>query len=502
MKLSALLGHSSELLRIIRKSYQPSDFIMSDYFRKKKYIGSSERRFLSELVYSVLRGYSLFEYCMNNSISKFGNELSEEQIDNELLISVTATYLFELKSHSELVPKSNDDYQWIFRPSQLLKKFIEIDNDNFLQHITEALAEKANISKNSIEDYFHLIKITYEELDNQAQKIKENKENITPDDLQVISQRYSLPSWILESWLNNSFNRMRFDDMCNLSESLLYPAPLTIRVNLSYITREEVIDTFIKNEIDCKACMHSLSGIILKKRTQLNTLDIFKKGLIEVQDEGSQIIGYALNPEENEKILDACAGAGGKTLHIADIQKNACEIVASDVDYRKLEELIKRAKRSGFNSIRTQNLSNLEKFSLRSEKGLRFEVFDRVLVDAPCSGLGTVRRMPMQKWRLTPELLKKHSDKQLKILKYYSQFVKDGGILLYSTCSLMSEENEEVVDKFLSQNINFKPYPLEPAFDRFNIEISGLEKDSYMLRLSPDKYGCDGFFMAKMIRDD
>ena len=116
--------------------------------------------------------------------------------------------------------------------------------------------------------------------------------------------------------------------------------------------------------------------------------------------------------------------------------------------------------------------------------------------------MGTVRRMPMQKWRLTPELLKKHSDKQLKILGYYSKFVRDGGILLYSTCSLMSEENEEVVDKFLSQNNSFKPNPLKPAFNRFNIKISGLTDDSYMLRISPAQHGCDGFFIAKMIREE
>ncbi|MCL5990509.1 MAG: hypothetical protein M1419_00190 [Bacteroidetes bacterium] len=177
-------------------------------------------------------------------------------------------------------------------------------------------------------------------------------------------------------------------------------------------------------------------------------------------------------------------------------------MTASDVDFRKLRELLKRANRSGFNSIKTRNLSNIQKSPVHLESGFRSDAFDRVLVDAPCSGMGTVRRMPMQKWRLTPELLKKYSDKQFKILEYYSKFVKVGGILLYSTCSLMSEENEEVADKFLSLNNNFKSYSIKPVFDRFNIEISGLDKDNFMLRLSPDKHGCDGFFMTKMIRED
>ena len=336
MRLPALLGHAAELLRIINKSYQPSDKIMSDYFRKKKYIGSSERRFLSELVFTTLRNYNLIDYCMNQALDKCGKRISKENIDDGLMFTATAAYLFEII----------ENYHTIFQPSKLIEKFNE--NKNYFDNLIIALDEKAKFEKKESEEFLQTIKLSFEELDAKSKLIGSQNTAQNKDISQIISKRFSVHEWIIERWLNNKFIKMGVDEVCNLSESLLFPAPLTVRVNLSYITREEAIETFRKKEINCESCLLSPSGIIVTKRTQLNTLDIFKKGFIEVQDEGSHLISFALNPDEKEKILDACAGAGGKTLHIADIQKNSGQIISSDVDSRKLRELLKRAKRSGF----------------------------------------------------------------------------------------------------------------------------------------------------------
>jgi 16S rRNA (cytosine967-C5)-methyltransferase len=217
-----------------------------------------------------------------------------------------------------------------------------------------------------------------------------------------------------------------------------------------------------------------------------------------VQDEGSQLIGYALSPGPGEKVLDACAGAGGKTLHIADLTNGRASILATDMDFIRLRELGKRAYRAGIDSIKTQLIKSGKPIDIKNigDNGL----YDSVLVDAPCSGIGTVRRMPMQKYRLNEALLEKHAKKQLEILNNYSQLVKDGGILVYSTCSLMPEENSGVVGKFLSLHPEFCADPLEPVFSEHGIKLMGLSENSNTLTLFPHIHGTDGFFMARLIK--
>ena len=224
-------------------------------------------------------------------------------------------------------------------------------------------------------------------------------------------------------------------------------------------------------------------------------LKLFKDGLLEVQDEGSQLISYILNPEKGDYILDACAGAGGKTLHIASIMNDTGRIIATDVESNKLKELNKRASRFGYKSIETVSFNNFENSS-------KFGKFDKIIIDAPCSGMGTVRRSPMLKWRLTPEILLKHQKKQLEILNFYSKHLKPGGFLVYSTCSIMSSENHEVIKKFLSTNEDFFPEPIKPSIDLFNITGLNLGENDYQLQLLPSVHNCDGFFMAKLRKNE
>ena len=486
MKLTSLLGHSSELLRIIRKSHQPSDLLASDYFRKKKYIGSSERKFISELVFFILRGYGLFDYCLSHSNFNFE---PEDNIDKELLIIFVALYIFE----------NYNDYHKIFHPSQNLFNSFENKELDFLSNLKFSLTEKTGIDINYAETFFVSVHSAFNELELKVRQIINRNSVLDDNEIKTISSGFSIPAWILDKWLNNEYYKFKLNNACNLSESLLFPAPFTIRVNLSQASRDEIFHYLINMGIDCRLCKYSPMGITIMRRTQLNTLEIFRKGLIEVQDEGSQLISVALSPETGDRILDACAGAGGKSLHIADIIQNNGEIYAFDIDNRKLKELKRRAERSGFDSINTNNLFQIYK-SNKKRLGYKNIKFDKVLVDAPCSGLGTVRRMPMQKWRLTPDLLKKYSVKQLKILEEYSKYVINGGTLVYSTCSLMAEENEEVVFNFLNRNSEFKPLSLKSAFDRFDITLDGLNDSDYMMRLLPHIHGCDGFFIAKFIK--
>jgi 16S rRNA (cytosine967-C5)-methyltransferase len=492
MELPALLGHGAELLRIIRKSAQPADLIASEFFHKKKYIGSTERRFISELVFSTLRIYLLSKKCSDFAIelinpSVLDNE--EKNLPEELPVLVTTCIIAENFYNSKP----------FFQPEEILRKFNKNSVGSFEKQLKKELSDKLSFNEEESNLFFDKVKIKFQEIDNISQRLIKSHSTLTNDELKIISVRYSIPEWILERWIKNENYRISLIEARQLAESLFYPAPLTIRVNLSLISRDEVVQIFEKNNILCTKGKLSASAVILGRRVQLNEYDIYRNGLIEVQDEGSQVISLAISPEPDDRILDACAGAGGKSLHLADLQNNKCEIFSNDIDNRKLRELKSRANRSGFNSIRLLKISSEELLKDKFGSGNK-PLFDTVLVDAPCSGTGTVRRSPMLKLRLTPDILEKHSGKQLKLLGYYSQFVREGGTLVYSTCSLMSEENEDVIYKFLSQNPEFEPLSLKTAFALYGANLPELKNEDFNLRLSPSKHGCDGFFIAKLKR--
>ncbi len=494
MELPALLGHGAELLRIIRKSSQPADLIASEFFRKKKYIGSTERKFISELVFSSLRIYLLSkkisDYALSDIelINKQEDGNSQSLIDEFPIIVTTCIIATEFYKSKPF-----------FQPREIIERLLKKNQENFEEELKTAFTIKLKVGLNDAKNFFDRVKTKFFEYDISSREIINKNKPHTENEINTISIRYSVPGWIISKWINNDIRKIFLNEACQMAESLFYPAPLTVRVNLSKISRDNVMKIFSDNNIACKKGEYSPSAVIFESRVQLNQFDVFKNGLIEVQDEGSQMISLALFPESGVKILDACAGAGGKSLHLADLQNNHGEIYSNDIDNRKLRELKHRALRSGFDSIKIVKISNQELVNEKLKKGFRL-LFDIVLVDAPCSGTGTVRRTPMLKWRLNPEQLEGHRRKQLKLLTYYSQFLRDGGVLIYSTCSLMYEENESVVNDFLTQNPQFEPFPLKSAYEKNGVIIRELKDNDYMLNLSPAKHGCDGFFIAKLKR--
>ena len=266
------------------------------------------------------------------------------------------------------------------------------------------------------------------------------------------------------------------------------------------IERQRVIDTLVQQGIGVHSGKMSPDSIILEKRFQITESALYKQGLIEIQDEGSQIISYAANPETGMRILDACAGAGGKSLHLAILQNDSGEIIATDTEFNRLKEIKYRATRCGLKSIDTI-LLNKTVLDTGIEKKYKREFdrqFDIVLVDAPCSGTGTMRRSPLLKYNLTQQSVRKLADNQFKILSFYSQFVKPGGVLVYSTCSILPEENDEVIENFLELNDEFKPDSVIDSLKLNNINIQSIEESNYKLHLFPSLNGCDGFFMARL----
>jgi 16S rRNA (cytosine967-C5)-methyltransferase len=228
------------------------------------------------------------------------------------------------------------------------------------------------------------------------------------------------------------------------------------------------------------------------KRINVFRLQSFQAGLFEVQDEGSQLLPLIVDPKPTAKLLDACAGAGGKTLQFSALMKNRGEIVAADVNRVRLDQLRKRARRAGVSNVRVSEIQNLADL----DKQYR-AYFDIVFIDAPCSGLGTIRRNPGMKWMVTEETISELSGKQLQIVSASSSLVKHGGILVYATCTLLREENEGVVEKFLRQHAEFDLVdPGEYSADRQAQQFAS----SGYIRLMPHRHGTDGFFCAVLKR--
>jgi 16S rRNA (cytosine967-C5)-methyltransferase len=274
----------------------------------------------------------------------------------------------------------------------------------------------------------------------------------------------------------------------NLLRVLNTQSNVSLRVNLLKTTREECHKRLLNEGTETEVSKISPVGLISPKRFHCKSSASFNDGWYEMQDEGSQLISFIADPQPGEIVIDACAGSGGKSLHMAQLMKNTGEIIAADVDKNRLAELRKRAKRSGANIIQTEHRTNLATDNLSGKA-------DLVLVDAPCSGVGTIRRNPWQKWNITESLIQHYAEKQKNILQFNSQFVKPGGKLVYATCSLFRQENDDVVKSFLSSHPDFVlTYP-EKILERFNLSL----KNS-TITIYPHHYNTDGFFIAVMKR--
>lgn len=488
MELYSLIGHSSQLLTLILKSAKPSDKIASFYFRGKKYLGSKDRKFISQAVFASLRYLSLLKHCIKHIYVI--HPIQSTKVDYFPVICG----LYYLSTICKLPINSSS--------SNKLNYLILNDSiDNTI--LSDALAKRLDINVSQAFSLLETIKTKYDILSKECfaltDKWEDFNEQLTNDDITLLSVYYSLPQWILAGWINNKKRFSSHTNPLKIAKSLCHSAPVCLRINRN-ISRDKVIRELANSGINAAPGNLSPSCIVLNNRPQLSVLPVYKQGVIEVQEEGSQIISYALGPKPNWKILDACAGAGGKSLHLASLQNDMGEIIATDIEVKKLKELLKRSNRAGFRSIKTFQFDHSKQKNIPEyiRDYIRKDRFDAVLVDAPCSGTGTSRRSPMHKWRLTPKMLSRLVAKQKQILKNASSFLKPGGILVYATCSLMFEENEDIIDNFLNNNPSFIPDPLGPVFTSFNVNIKDFDNNSHTLSLNPDLHGCDGFFVARM----
>jgi 16S rRNA (cytosine967-C5)-methyltransferase len=305
--------------------------------------------------------------------------------------------------------------------------------------------------------------------------------------------RHNLPEW-----LASKLSAQLGDGFQPLSASLLEPAPLDLRVNILKANRADAGDLIKKFAIKSIATEYSPWGLRLEGKPALNTTDAFQDGLLEVQDEGSQLLALLTGAKRGEMVVDFCAGAGGKTLALGAMMKNTGRLYAFDTSAHRLDGMKPRLARSG--------LSNVHPVAINNERDERIKrlagKIDRVLVDAPCSGMGTLRRNPDLKWRQTEKDLAELVALQAAILQSACRLVKSGGRLVYATCSLLQEENEAIACAFSAAHPDFVPLEVGSLLQDAKIArasslcaAEGEHAERY-LRLWPHVHGTDGFFAA------
>jgi 16S rRNA (cytosine967-C5)-methyltransferase len=416
------LAAAIDLLAEIETDRRPADAIAQHFFRNRRFIGAGDRREVSSLVWGVLRARRHLGWWL----SHFGAPETPR-----LLLAVQALFT-GMTLHKIGMAFTAGRYG----PPPLTPEETII-----LEKFAGRTLEHPNM----------------------------------PD-----AVKYEIPDWILPR-LESLYGPALPAEMAALAQ----PAPLDLRINALRTTREAAIAALAREGLIAMPTPYSPWGLRLAARQSVTQGPAFQEGLVEIQDEGSQLIALLVDAKPGMRVVDYCAGAGGKTLAIAMTMENKGHIVACDVSRPRLEGAVKRLRRAGVHNVESHLLEPGDKWTKRQA-----QKFDRVLVDAPCTGTGTWRRNPDARLRLTEADLAELTAKQAMILDQAQKLTKPGGKLVYATCSLLNDENEAQVESFLAR------YP--------DFTLSAVETPAALagrtMRLSPRANGTDGFFAAIMVR--
>jgi 16S rRNA (cytosine967-C5)-methyltransferase len=439
MRRSSLFGHTAELLDLVLASRQPADILARQFFRDRRYLGARDRRFIADRLYDILRYHDRLAFFLGRALVAASPGGMPGRMPGIGLCAAHAIHLMG-ESPETLLP----DVAGIWRTVSS-----DVDPAVLLQALKGAEVPQ-----------------TFSE----------------PGDR--LALLYSMPKFIVREWLE------RFEDAEALCAASNAPAPTTLRVNRLRMDREACRSGLAQEGVPARLGVLAPDALVLEKRCNLPGLRAYREGWIEVQDEGSQLIGILLRPKPGERIVDFCAGGGGKTLHMAAMMENRGVILSLDIAQERLKSLEGRAVRAGVSIAEVRVTSSPDPSWEESADG--------VLVDAPCSGTGTLRRNPGAKLHLSAEGVRSLHDVQCAVLRGGAGYVRPGGRLLYSTCSLLRSENEQVVEEFLASRGDFRLLsPLLPLREA-GVGLGG--GDDLTLTLLPHRHGTDGFFGALMER--
>lgn len=437
-----------QALRAILPLAHPADTTLR-YFFKNERIGSNERELVAETVFGVLRHRLLLEHaCAGNA--------SRDKLPANPTVS---------GSGHEATPPAPDASQHrvgTATPRRMaLAHMIRFGGYN--------LRELEPVLKHDEKEWLATVK------------------GVKPEELPLPVQA-ELPEWLVDK-MRSSYSDA---DILAIGKSMQQGAPLDIRVNTLLAKREDVLRQLHEKNIAASATPYSPIGIRLKEKIPLNKDALFSEGKIEVQDEGSQLLGFLLAPRRNDMVVDFCAGAGGKTLMLSALMNSQGRLYAMDVSEKRLANLKPRLKRSGASNIQPMLIAHENDLKVKRLAGK----IDRVLVDAPCSGLGTLRRSPDLKFRQSPGSIEEFTRQQGTILASASRLLKKGGRLVYATCSFLPEENQQVVQTFLADHPDFVLRPVGEILQQQKIALEAVD----YLELRPHIHNTDGFFAAVLER--
>ncbi len=443
MNPASIAGHVVELLTLADRGGAPADRIAAGFFRDRRYLGSRDRRAISDTFFGVIRHRRYLEALLEEFLRR---NPSFAPID-----AAPGRYIPLMLIHACAFP--GQDPEASSTPADLnliwTPRFPGLDPAALIAWIAEGkdlgfLSESPAVT---------------------------------------LGVRHSFQDWMVEEW----FARWPAE-AAQLLGALNTPGPVAIRVNRLKADRAACLGRITDEGIAATEVPFPDGALVLEKRFNQNASGAFREGWFEIQDPGSQVISLVCSPKSGQLVIDGCAGAGGKTLHLAELMRNSGELVAVDTDPARLKELSLRAKRAGVTIAKAILRQDFDQAKFRG----RAEV---VLVDAPCTGSGTIRRNPSLKWSIREEDVARYARRQLELLNDYAPLVRPGGRMVYSTCSLFRAENEEVVKKFLGANADFRSMACSDAIP-WPVE-TGAGKGVTLL---PHRHGTDGFFIASLER--
>lgn len=447
------------------------------------------RKLALEILYKIDKEGAYSNIVLNEMLNKNKNNLNKKDIGliSEIVYGVTTWKLTLdeiIKNHSSVKIKKISP--WILNILRM-----SIYQIVFLDKIPKSAAvnEGVNLAKrygnkgsigftNAV--LRKIDKKDYEDLF----EIKDKKE--------MISKTTSMPIWIIEEFIKEGLTYEQIKEICRNSNKR---PNISIRVNKLKTTKESLIEKLKAKNIDLTEKSELDDFIILNKAKDIENMEEFKQGLFTVQDEAAGLTALILNPKENEEVLDACSSPGGKTTYMAEIMKNKGKIEALDIHEHRTKLVEDAANRLGINIIKV-HLQDATKFNKEYE-----EKFDKILLDVPCLGIGVLKRKPDIKWQRKVEDIKKITKIQTEILNTCSSYLKKGGELVYSTCSIFKSENQDIINKFVEENENFKiqeiilpkhAEDIKNYFEKFIIDRKFLQV--YQNQKT------DGFFICKLLR--
>jgi 16S rRNA (cytosine967-C5)-methyltransferase len=435
----ARLQAAIELLAEMQGASSPADRVSAAFFRARRYMGGQDRRDVVDRAYRILRRRAALDWWLDRAHPEGRFDAALDRQRARVIASLALVDHWDF----DRISGSFDGGQ--YRPPTL---------DTHERRLLKALSGKT---------------LSHAE--------------------QTLPVRYEIPEW-----LEAEFRTVFGDRLEAELTALMGEAATDLRTNTLKATRDEAIAALAREGVEGKPTPLSPLGIRVAGRPPLASLNCFKQGMIEVQDEGSQLIALLTDARPGNRVIDFCAGAGGKTLALAAAMANKGKLVASDVLKGRVERAATRLNRAG--------VHNVERRGLESERDpwvkRHAATFDRVLVDAPCSGTGTWRRNPDAKWRLLPKDIEELVELQRRILVSAARLVKPGGRLVYATCSLLPRENQQQVEWFLGQAEEFSIVPMTEVWQAV-IGTTPPGPGPYLC-LTPASHGTDGFFLAVLAR--